>query len=227
MTLPSGTEPGNRTVAEPRPFTLEPDRAFVGCLMQLPPAAARGLLAGVRPDDAHSTITQRVLFLVIRLAAREIKPDPVVLLTEARNQGWLTTRHRHEQFATWLIDTFRAAPAPQAGQVVKRDMLEHALRWAITQRAKAVADITEHREIDRVREYATFDTDRISDLWARLTDAAQAITPATPDSAVYGQIRALSGRDRSDTAEVSTPEDRAATASAPATSDPETNGRAA
>lgn len=195
MTLPLGTDTGNRTTADPhRPFTLEPDRAFLGCLMQTRVEQARQLLAGTRPDDARNPIAQYVLSLVIRLVVDGIKPDPVVLLSAARNEGWLISEHRHEQFATWLIDTFRAAPVPQAAAVVKADMLEEALRWAIREQAQRVLELAEHGSVDTLREQVTLQTDRIADLWKRLDTAGRAITPATTDQAVYGQLSASSDR---------------------------------
>lgn len=194
MTLPPGTETGHRTVVDERPFTLEADRAFLGCLMQTPVSEARRLLAGVRPDDARSPHAQLVLYLAIHLVTRQIKADPVVLLNTARNQGWLAGEQRHEQFAQWLIDTYRAAPVPQAAPVLKRDMLEGAFRLAVNAQAQRVLDLAAHGQIDCLREWATFDTDRIADLWQRYADAAQAITPTLVETSGTGQISARSER---------------------------------
>lgn len=195
MTLPLGTDTGHRTTADPcGPFTLEPDRAFLGCLMQTSIAQARRLLAGVRPDDACSSIAQQVLSLVIRLVVEGIKPDPVVLLFQARNQGWLNSEYRHKRFAEWLIDTFRSAPVPEFAAVVKTGMLEQALRWALREQAQRVLDLVEHGPIDRLREHATWETDRIADLWDRYRESARTTRPADPETTVTGHINACSDR---------------------------------
>jgi hypothetical protein len=231
--MPSGTEVGNRTTADGQhPFTLETDRAFLGCLMQLPADATRRVLAGMRAEDARSPAAQRVLWLVIRLVTEGINPDPVVLLSAARNQGWLVDEHRHEQFAHWLIDTFRAAPVPEAATVLKRDLLEDALRRAVTAKAQQVLDIAEHGQIDRLHQLATFDTDRITDLWSRFAEAARAITPDTPGKPATDQISAssdrLCGRDTTRTTAPGVESaDAAETGSTPLRHDEVRQGRAA
>jgi replicative DNA helicase len=185
--MPQGTEIGNRTTADEPPFTLEPDRAFLGCLMRVSAATAQGLLAGMRPEDAHSSTARQVLHLAIHLTVQDLPCDPVTLLSAARNHGWLATEHHHQRFAQWLIETYRAAPTPDAAFVIKRDLLEDALRRALAAQARRVLDIAAHGQIDRLRETATLDTDRITDLWHRFDHTAQALTPANPEQPGTGQ----------------------------------------
>jgi hypothetical protein len=190
MLMPPGTDTGNRTTADEPHFTLEPDRAFLGCLMRIPIQEARRLLGGMRPEDAHSSTARQVLYLTIHLAVHDLPCDPVTLLSAARNQGWLATEHHHQRFAQWLIESYRAAPFPEAAWVLKRDVLEDALRRALTVQAQQVLDLAEHGSIDRLREVATLDTERIADLWQRYHYAAQAITPTTSEKPVRSQLNA-------------------------------------
>jgi hypothetical protein len=178
-----------------RPFTLEPERAFVGCLLHTTTLTeARELLAGIRPDDAGKPATQVALSVAIHLVAREITPAPIVMLPEARNQDHLDTEHKLSRFAIWLFDTYRAAPLPELAPVVKQEMLEEALRRELKHRAQRVVEIVAHGSLDRLREQATLDTDRIVDLWHRHDTAARPITPEAPITRGTGQISAPSDR---------------------------------
>src|SRR5437763_2107621 len=96
------------------PALLDPERQFLGCLMQLPFAPARRLLDGMRADDLGTPMAAFVLGLAIQAVAADQAPAPVVLFEQAReiadrpHADWL------RQVAVWIADAYHAAPlAPE------------------------------------------------------------------------------------------------------------------
>lgn len=110
--------------------TLDPERALIGCVLQLDLAPARALLAGMRPDDLTDPATSATLALVIRLLAEDVPPAPAMVWHAAAHGG--IERHHLERFGPWLVDTYRAAPPPTIGAHLKATVLEATWRRAHT-----------------------------------------------------------------------------------------------
>ncbi|GHF74238.1 hypothetical protein FHX82_002105 [Amycolatopsis bartoniae] len=144
----------------------DPERGFLGCLMQLPAAAARRLLAGMRADDMAGAVTAPVLRLAIELAAADTAPAPVALYAHAITTGRAPGRQRREWLSGWLIDTYRDAPPPALADHLKTAVLEAAWRRALLAHTQRVQDAAETADVDRLHELAD-DTDVVDELWQR------------------------------------------------------------
>lgn len=180
------------------PITVDPDAAFLGCLMRCDAPTARDLLAGMRPDDLADPISREVLALAIRLNLREHAPGPAALYAEARRTGRLDTEHKHTVLADWLIDTYRAAPDPVVGDYLKTAVLEGAYRRALREHATRMLARVDHADASELADLATLD-DRTVDLehrhrQATEDDTARPIAPAAPSAPATGELSAITER---------------------------------
>lgn len=180
------------------PVTVDPDAAFLGCLMRCDTATARELLTGLRPDDLAQPIAREVLTLAVRLNLREHAPGPAALYAEARRAGFLDTENKHTLLTDWLIDTYRAAPDPVVGPYLKTAVLEGAYRRALREHAHRLLVRVEIADADELAELATLD-DHAIDLENRHrqaieADTARPITPAAPSAPVTGELSAITER---------------------------------
>ncbi len=117
------------------PAILDPERQFLGCLMQLATVPARTLLAGMRATDLGSPVTANMLQLAIGLAAADQAPTPLALLDRA----WETTDMRPrtggpdrlQRLSLWIADTYHHAPLASSGAWLKTVVLKNAWRRAV------------------------------------------------------------------------------------------------
>jgi hypothetical protein len=130
--------------------TLDPERALIGCVLQLDTTPARGLLAGMRPDDLADPATSTTLAIVIRLLADDMPPAPAMVWHAAAHGG--IERHHLERFGPWLVDTYRAAPPPTVGPHLKATVLEAAWRRAITAHATRLRQAATEAPVDVLAE---------------------------------------------------------------------------
>jgi hypothetical protein len=144
----------------------DPERAFLGCLMQLPATAARRLLAGMRADDMAGAVTAPVLRLAIELTAADTAPAPVALYAHALTTGRAPGQQRREWLSGWLIDAYRDAPPTALADHLKAAVLEAAWRRALVAHAQRVQDAAETADVGALRELAD-DTNRVDELWQR------------------------------------------------------------
>ena len=156
------------------PALLDPERQFLGCVMQLALAAARRLLAGMRSDDFDSPIAAHVLQLAIEVTATDRPPTPVVLMDHARETAAMPRRsggaNRLRALGLWLVDTYSDGPIlPPAyyGAWLKSLVLKNAYRRAVREHALRLAQAVEQdAATERLRDLLD-DTDRLEDLWRR------------------------------------------------------------
>jgi hypothetical protein len=144
----------------------DPERGFLGCLMQLSAPAARRVLTGMRATDMAGAITAPVLRLAIELAATDIAPAPVALYAHAITTGRVPGRQRREWLSGWLIDTYRDAPPPALAHHLKTAVLEAAWRRSLLAYAQRVQGAAETADVEVLRELAD-DTAPVDELWQR------------------------------------------------------------
>lgn len=169
-------------------------RGFLGMLMTCPAHQARELLAGMRATDAGDGIRGVVLDLVLGVVAAGVAPDPRVLLAEAQRRGLLDTATKHEQFAMWLFETYRAAPFPEAGPYLKTAVLEAALRRALAEHAHRLHHAAAFSDIEQLRALADLDDDLV-DLWQRY-DAATTEPSTAQAEADHREVPAIGATDQ-------------------------------
>src|SRR5437763_8519425 len=115
----------------PTDTLTDPERGFLGCLLQLPARPARRVLAGMRADDLSGSVTAPVLQLVIELVAADTAPAPVAVYAHAVATGRAAGEKRREQLSAWLIDAYRDAPPAPLAHHLKTVVLERAWRRAL------------------------------------------------------------------------------------------------
>ena len=148
---------------------LDPQRQFLGCVMQLPTGPARRLLAGMRADDLTDPMAAHALQLAIEVLAREHAPAPVALYAHAVATGQAPGTFRRERLSGWLADTYRDAPPAALADHLKTVVLENAWRHALTVHALRVLHAAETSPTDALRELV--DTSAAGELWDRYREA--------------------------------------------------------
>src|SRR5262249_29859740 len=116
---------------------IDPERQFLGCVMQLDADPARRLLAGMHAADVAEPIASTVLQLAIELVAADQAPTPLALLdgvwetTDTR--PWTGGPRRLQTVGTWIADTYHHAPLAPAtsGLWLKTVVLKAAWRRAV------------------------------------------------------------------------------------------------
>lgn len=154
------------TATDTTPAPLDPERAFLGCLLALPLSEARRLLAGMRPEDCGHPAAAHALALIIATVAAGHRPEPVTVFTHAHTTGAVTGEHAQHRLAHWLIDTHRDAPAGPAAGYLKTVVLDHAYRRAITEHATRLQQAARDCATDTLRELVD-DTTTPDNLWER------------------------------------------------------------
>jgi hypothetical protein len=155
------------------PVILDPERQFLGCVMQLDTDPARRLLAGMQANDLGSPIAADVLRLAFESVATDKAPTPLVLLDRAwettDTRPWTGGARRLHSLGVWIADTYHHAPfAPAAsGAWLKTLVLKAAWRRAVRAHGLRLVQAVE-QECPTESLYAlTDDTSRVDDLWDR------------------------------------------------------------
>lgn len=150
---------------DPAPIT-DPERQFLGCLLSLPHAAARSVLAGMRATDVADPACAHVLQLVIEAVAEGGDPTPAVVFSHALSTGQAPGEARRSRLALWLAETYEAAHLPAQASWLKAVVLERAWRRAVAEHASRVGQAAEESATDVLAGIAA-DTATADELWTR------------------------------------------------------------
>jgi hypothetical protein len=169
---------------------IDPERQFLGCIMQLNTDPARRLLAGMHAADVAEPIASTVLQLAIELLAADQAPTPLALLDgvwEATDtRPWTGGPRRLQSVGSWIADTYHHAPhAPAASGVwLKTVVLKAAWRRAVRAHGlRLVQAVDDEWTTTSLYEVAD-DTTRMDDLWSRYRVACGHINASTwPEAA--------------------------------------------
>lgn len=164
------------------PVILDPERQFLGCLMQLDANRARRLLTGMRAADLSEPIAAEVLQLAIELVAGDRAPAPLALLDSAwetaDTRPWTGGPRRLQTIGSWIADTYQQAPPSISGTWLKTVVLKAAWRRAVRAHGlRLVQAVDEEWATTALRE-VTDDTARVDDLWSRYRAACELIESA-------------------------------------------------
>ncbi|WP_284741806.1 hypothetical protein [Amycolatopsis sp. RTGN1] len=127
---------------------LDPERQFLGCLLQLPASAACALLAGIDPDDLATPMSAFILELVIDVVASDRDPTPGLVLGHAVTTGRAGGEQQHAWLGHELITLYQAAPVPLTGKHYKALILEAAWRRALRTYATRLQQAAESSAAD-------------------------------------------------------------------------------
>jgi hypothetical protein len=151
----------------------DPERQFLGCVMQLPAPAAARLLTGMRPDDFADPAAAHVLTLATAVVVDGHAPTPLALLDRAMETTDTAPRaggaHRVQHLGAWLTEVYRDAPilpAAPYGAWLKTVLLKAAWRRAVREHAARLIQASEEATTASVRACLA-DTARMDDLWDR------------------------------------------------------------
>jgi hypothetical protein len=167
------------------PAVIDPERQFVGCLMQLATVPARSLLAGMQATDLSAPVAVDVLQLAIELVAVDQDPSPLALLDRAWEttdlRPWTGGPHRLQNLGRWIAETYHHAPvAPAAsGPWLKTLVLKAAWRRAVREHGlRLVQAVGQECSTDSLYQLAD-DTTRVDDLWSRYQKARNDVGDST------------------------------------------------
>ncbi|GAB3008628.1 hypothetical protein LWP59_02615 [Amycolatopsis acidiphila] len=146
---------------------IDPERAFLGCLLHLPATLARRVLAGMRADDLAGALAAPALQLVIELVAAGTAPAPVAVYAHAVATGRAAGEKRREWLSGWLIDTYRDAPPPALADHLKTVVLEAAWRRALLVHAHRIEQAIDTTDTAALRELADDGHAGAAELWSR------------------------------------------------------------
>lgn len=163
------------------PAVIDPERQFLGCLMQLNTDPAKRLLAGMQAADLAEPIASTMLQLAIELVAADQAPTPLALLDGAWEstdmRPWTGGPRRLQAVGKWLADTYHHAPhAPAAsGTWLKTVVLKAAWRRAARAHGLRLVQAVDEEWTTTSLYEVTDDTARIDDLWSRYRAACEQI----------------------------------------------------
>ncbi|MFI5585213.1 hypothetical protein ACIA5G_09290 [Amycolatopsis sp. NPDC051758] len=165
---------------------LDPERQFLGCVMQVRIAAARRLLAGMRADDFGSPVAAYVLQLVIELVAADQSPTPMAVIDHAREKTPAELRsgqaNRLHHVGLWIVETYSDGPIlPPAyyGTWLKALVVKDAYRRAVREHAVRLVQAIDSDSATDVLRRRLDDTERLDDLWRRYCEAGGDDEPTT------------------------------------------------
>ncbi|WP_064745494.1 hypothetical protein [Pseudonocardia acaciae] len=160
----------------PTPALVDPERQFLGALMQMPLPGARRVLADVRPDDLAHPPGQWVLALACDVVAAGLDPSPMALLDRARETTDTSARSggadQLAQLGVWLVDTYRDATGggEDYARWLTTVLLRQAWRRAVAEHATRLLQAVEQAPTGELYRIAT-DTRRLDQLWSRYQHA--------------------------------------------------------
>ncbi|MFI6029195.1 hypothetical protein [Amycolatopsis magusensis] len=165
------------------PALLDPQRQFLGCLMQLPTRPARRLLAGMRADDMAAPLPAMVLQLAIETVAADRPPAPAALFAHAVATGRASGDTRRRLVGRWITDAYSDAPPAVLADYLKAAVLADAWRRAVAEHAARLTQAAAESPAEIVRDLCQ-DTAHLDALWDRYTAATGQHAPATRLGAV-------------------------------------------
>jgi hypothetical protein len=174
--LASGPPPPPENGTQPRDTAvdaalLDPERQFLGCLLQLTQHAAKALLTDIIPDDLDTPLARFILELITDVVTTGRDPAPGLVLghavTAGRVSGDLHARLSHE-----LITLYQAAPIPLTGKHYKALVLDGAWRRALRTYSIRLQQAAESSSTDMaISLYA--DRAEVDAIYARYRAAAE------------------------------------------------------
>lgn len=203
---PDGETPGSLMVEVPAIGAPLAEAALLGCLLTLPAAPARALLARLAETDwvvpAHRTVAAAAAACL----AAGVPADPVTVLGQLRRTGTEPSVERPPatgpgDVGLLLLDLVRAAPCPASATHYAQVVLEHAYRARLQTAAVRLLQAAPTAPLDGLTALLDTEIGAVTAAAARLTPPpapapTEAAPPARPDRRPGATSHHLSSRRR-------------------------------
>jgi replicative DNA helicase len=147
--------------------SVEAERAFLGCLMQL---GALDLLAlgPVEPADFTDPRHAAILDAILVLFAAGQPSDPVTVLGQLRRSGLERSMTADRDAGVFLVDLLGATPSVGNAGHYLTILLEHRVRRDCARLAERITQAAEHDDLDVLRAAMNADLPALGKQWVRL-----------------------------------------------------------
>lgn len=147
--------------------TTDPERAFVGAVLQLPADAAQKALDLIRDEDIGDPRLRVVVAVARQLVEAGMAPDPVAVLAHARSTGTVTRADAVRNFSLLVSDTYAQCPTPASVRFYAAAVLEEALRRRSTEMAVRIGQAADGESIESLVGLVDGEVQAVRELRAR------------------------------------------------------------
>lgn len=109
-------------------IALDPERAFVGALLHISPRAMLAAFTEMHLDDIADPQLHGVAQIAFSLASAGVRPDPIVVLDEARRSGIVGTEMQIKAMTTLLLELHANVPTASSVSHYAAAVLAEAVR---------------------------------------------------------------------------------------------------
>lgn len=127
---------------------LHAEEAFIGALLHMPAPMASQALDLVCDDDLADYLHGRIISIVRLLVAEGTAPDPVVVLTRARADGFVTGAQATQAMAMRLAELYQSVPTPASWRLYGQAVIDEALRRQCVAMGTRVLQAAENCSLD-------------------------------------------------------------------------------
>jgi replicative DNA helicase len=157
---------------------LDPEAAFVGSLLHLPPATACEALRLVVSDDFTDAGMALIADVCRELAGRGIAPDPTAVHAYVRARALVTGVEALRAFTLTLVDVYGACATPASWRFYAVAFLEESLRRRCTMLATRIGQAAEGESIESLTELVDAEAQAVHAVQERRATAAGTQAPA-------------------------------------------------
>ncbi len=157
-----GTAPGQLV-----PAKLTPEFAYVGAVLSVNLPTAHVALGHVVDGDVADHRLRTVLAVARRLVADGVRPDPVLVLERARDDGDVTTAAGLGELSMCLLTLVDNVPVPASWPHYAQGTLIAALRRRIAEAGARLTQAAETESLDSLIALVDRETTAVRELAAR------------------------------------------------------------
>lgn len=148
--------------------SLEAERAFLGCLLQLKGDFLRMIVTQAEAGDFTEPRHAAVHMAMMQLHADRQPLDPVTVLGQLRRSGLERCMTADRDAGVFLADLMDATPSVGNVGYYLTILLEHRVRRECAQLAVRMTQAAEHEDLGVLRKVMHTDLPQLGDQWVRL-----------------------------------------------------------
>jgi replicative DNA helicase len=154
---------------------VDPEAAYVGALLHLPPAAALDAIRLITPEDFADPRMTLIITACRELAGRGLQPDPTVVLAHLRTHATVRGADALTSFALLLVDLYASVPVPASVRYYAAGLLDLSLRRRVTEMSTRLAQAADRDSTGSLTDLVRTEVAAVAAVHARL-DTATAVT---------------------------------------------------